>query len=368
MSRQSEIFLYFLKLGCTGFGGPLALIAMMQKELIEEKGWMSPAEFAQALALLKAMPGALAFQTAVYLGRHRGGRWGGLWAGLGLIGPAFLLMILLASFYELAQQVQSLRIFFNGMQAAAVVLMIQGLRSLSWPYRQSWTFWLFFVAGGLAFYMEILPEPVLILGAGLVGVLGTLRSRFVALGFWPLEALPTLVPLAHKLSELMWVCFKSGAVVFGSGLAIVPLLEREFVERLHWLTSQQFFDALTLGQVTPGPVLMTVTFIGYQQAGWTGAVLATACVFLPGFFHMQTWFPSMIQVLRRQSWIEAFLVRSLGVICGILLVTIFRITQSWGVDSLLLSWISLICALVFLLMAWPSWALIFCGGFLALVA
>jgi chromate transporter len=366
VQKFAEIFIYFLKLGATGFGGPLALISIMQKELVEEKKWMSSREFAEALSLIKAMPGALAFQTAVYLGRHRGGRWGGTAAGIGLLLPSFILMVLLAQFYYLAENILSVRIFFNGMQAAAVVLMIQALRMLSMPYFRSRDFWLFFVIGGIIFYLNLIPEPLLILGSGALGVLWSFRSRFVNFMFVSAEVFPVIEFSLSKIGDLAWVCLKAGAVVFGSGLAIVPLLARDFVDKLHWITTAEFLDALALGQITPGPVLITVTFIGFKVAGLLGAVIATVAVFLPGFFHMQTWFPPMVNVLRRQKWIDSFLIPALGVICGVLLVTIVKITEGWHQSWKLMS-IVFICALIGTLMKLPSWALIFIGGILSLV-
>ncbi len=365
MSSFSEIFKYFLKLGTTGFGGPLALIAIMQKELVEDRRWMSREEFASALSMIKAMPGALAFQTAVFLGRHRGGHWGGTAAGLGLILPSFVLMIILAEFYYLAENILSVRIFFNGMQAAAVVLMIQALRSLAAPYMKIRRFWLAFVLGGVIFYFDWTPEPLLILGAGFIGVIWSLRRHYF-FGFFPIEILPSFEAAFSKLGMLAWVCFKAGAVVFGSGLAIAPLLARDFVDNLHWITTAEFLDALALGQITPGPVLLTVTFIGFKVAGWLGAVVATIAIFLPGYFHMQTWFPPMLSVLRRQKWIEDFLIPALGVICGVLLVTIFKITEAWG-QSWGMMWILFFCAVISLRFKIPSWALILSGGVLALI-
>ncbi len=360
MKSELEIFFYFLKLGATGFGGPLALISIMQKELVEDKKWMPMAEFSQALALIKSMPGALALQVAIFLGRKKGGFIGGSLAALGIILPSFFLMIILAQYYESASKVEKFRVFFNGMQAASIVLMIQGLRALMLPYFSRKKFWGCFVLGGIIFYFNLLPEPILILSAGLLGVLWSKRFVNPAFFVMPLEVLPVFS--FDKINELIWICFKSGAVIFGSGLAIIPLLERDFVDRLGWLTSQQFLDALALGQVTPGPVLITVTFIGFRVAGWLGAIAATIAIFLPSFIHMQTWFPKMVRVLNRQKWIEDFLIPSLGVICGVLLVTIFELTASWDKNSFTLMGIVLICSLLSILFKIPSWALILIGG------
>jgi chromate transporter len=363
-----EVFIYFLRLGITGFGGPLALISIMQEDLVIKRKWISHEEFAHALALIKAMPGALAFMTSVYLGRRRAGYLGGTAAAVGILFPSFALMVLLARFYYLAQQILSIRFFFNGMQAAAIVLMILGLRSLALPYFKISKFWFFFVAGGFIFYLNIVPEPILIIGTGLLGVLWGSRHRFLAVAATPMDLLPAAQYSLSNLSELAWVCLKSGAVVFGSGLAIVPLLQRDFVERLGWLTNQEFLDALALGQVTPGPVLITVTFIGFRVAGILGAIVATVSVFLAGFFHMQTWFPSMVEVLRKQKWVNDFLIPALGVICGVLLVTIFNITEPWHKEGPSNIVILSICGVIAMKWKVPGWAMILSGGLLAIAA
>jgi chromate transporter len=358
-----EIFLYFLKLGATGFGGPLAIIAIMQKELIEERQWLSQEEFAQALALIKAMPGALAFQTAVFLGRRRGGYWGGTMAALGLLMPSFFMMVLLAKYYDFADAVRGFRGFFNGMQAAAIVLMVQGLRSLMLPYFSVRKFWFFFFIGGIIFFFNLVPEPLLILSAGAMGLV--ISQSWRSMSFFilpPVDIVPALA--SSRMGELMWVCFKSGTVVFGSGLAIVPLLQRDFVDHLGWLNTKQFLDALALGQITPGPVLITVTFIGFRVAGWLGATAATVAVFFPGYIHMQTWFPKMFRALSQKKWINDFLIPSLGVICGILLVTIFRLVGGWQETPIQLALIALVCAFVGTTWKIPSWALIMAGGLL----
>ena len=364
MKAELEVFIYFLKLGATGFGGPLSMISIMQKDLVEDKKWIPPDEFAQALALIKAMPGALAFQVAVFLGRRRAQFLGGSLAAFGLLFPSFLLMVILAQYYELASQIEKFRSFFNGMQAASVVLMIQGLRSLMQPYFSNKKFWFCFLLGGIIFYFDFCPEPLLILVAGFLGILASKKSSLSAFLAMPMTLPLELAPVFsfQKLNELIWVCFKSGAVVFGSGLAIVPLLEKDFVDRLHWLSSQQFLDALALGQVTPGPVLMTVTFIGFRVCGIAGAIGATLAVFLPAFIHMQTWFPKMVKVLSQKPWINDFLIPSLGVICGILLVTIFKLTSTWTESTLSLMTIVFLGSLISVLFKVPSWALILCGG------
>ena len=364
MKKQIEVFFYFLKLGATGFGGPLALIAVMQRELIEERKWISAEEFSQAIALIKAMPGALGFQTAVYLGNRRAGFLGGTFAAIGILFPSFVLMIALAKYYELASHLEKFRSFFNGMQAASVVLMIQGLRALMLPYFSKVKFWVFFVLGGVIFYHQFLPEPILILGAGFLGLLLTRKWYHPAVLALPVETIPIFS--FEKINELIWVCLKSGAVVFGSGLAIVPLLERDFVHRLGWLSSQQFLDALAFGQITPGPVLITVTFIGFRVAGWLGAIAATLAIFLPGFIHMQTWFPKAVGMLSRQKWLNDFLIPSLGVICGILLITIFRLTASWNENSIFLMVIVFLCSLLSVIFKLPSWMLILLGGLFSL--
>lgn len=363
-SRNKEVFLYFLKLGATGFGGPLALVSIMQKELVEDRKWIPLSDYLKALAMIKAMPGTLAFQMAVFLGRHRAGLMGGTLAAFGLIAPSFVLMVLFAQYYESAQAILGFRPFFNGMQAGAIVLMIQALRSLAMPYFKSLIFWCFFIIGGVSFYRNLLAEPFLILFSGLCGVMiGQVSKPRVSAFFFPFVT-ASVVASSTRLMDLAWLSFKSGAVIFGSGLAIVPLLAKEFVDKTQWVSNQEFMDALAIGQITPGPVLITITFLGFRIEGLLGAITATVGVFAASFFHMQTWFPRALDYLSRQKWVTDFLRPALGSICGVLAVTIFRLTLPWSGTNLY--FILFICMVLAIWLRLQSWMLILLGGLLSI--
>lgn len=313
-SSLKEIFIYFLKLGAAGFGGPFALIGQMQIDLVENRKWVSLAEFNQAFTFIKMMPGPVAFSTAVYLGRHRSGRWGGLIAGSALLLPAFILMIVMALAYNQLNQFEEVKKIFHGMQIAAMVLIIGAFWNLIKVYKTEAIFWIMLVTCVALIYFKDPLEPLLILAFGVLGVLSKWR--------------PT-AKLNSVTVELFAICFYAGAFVFGTGLAIVPLLEKDFVHRLGWLTQNEFLDALAFGQLTPGPVTITVTFIGFKVAGLAGALLATVGVFMPSAIHMLTWFPSALKWLRRQSWIEGFFKGAMAAIAATIIFACYKITSNW---------------------------------------
>ena len=347
-----EIAIYFLKLGCIGFGGPLALIALMQKELIQERKWMSEDEFRRTFSLIKAMPGPVAFQMAVFLGYQKRKFWGGLIAGLCLILPAFLLMILLGHFYQNFVEIPWLQKMMNGMQLGAFALIIWAFKSLVQGFQKKIFFWVLFISGVALSVSTSIPEPLLILLFALIAV---------AADKVPVRKLNSLDPLILTLAS---VCLKAGAFVFGTGLAIVPFLEADFVTRLGWISHQQFMDALAFGQLTPGPVTITVTFIGYKIAGLMGALVATVSVFLPAFFHMVTWFPRMVAWLHRQTWIGAFSLGATAAVCSAIAIALLHLGKGWGAPQY-----AMIAVLLLLLHFWkfPAWGLILLGGLLGFV-
>lgn len=341
---MTEISLYFLRLGCIGFGGPLALVAMMQRELVQQKQWMTEDEFRQIFALIKAMPGPVAFQVAVFLGHHRGRLPGGFLAGLGLVLPAFVLMILLGIFYQTFVEVPWIHALMKGMQIGAFALIVMALKSLAQSFIKKSLFWLLLVSGVVLTYFTSVPEPLLILMFGLVAIAA--------------RRLPSKSVKSVELTLLL-VSLKAGAFVFGTGLAIVPFLEADFVSRLGWLTREQFMDALAFGQLTPGPVVITVTFIGYKVAGFKGALLATAGVFLPAFLHMVTWFPRLAGWLKKQTWIGAFTLGVTAAVCSAILLALVPLSKGWAQFEFM-GLAALLVAMNYLKI--PTWAVILISG------
>lgn len=329
-----EVARYFFRLGFWGFGGPLALIAHMQKDLSEDREWISLEEFRQSLALIKAMPGPLATQMAMYIGRRYAGFWGGLLAGVMLILPSFVAMVILAETYSRYAEMPAVDALLKGMQMGALSLIFYSLQPLTEHYWSQERFWMLLALGFFLVLLKVFPEPVLILLLGLWSVIFSHRDRQAKTGtlmVFPLAAMAPLgaamVEQASVLKNLFWTCFVAGGVMFGTGLAIVPMLQTEFVVRHGWITPEVFRDALAFGQMTPGPVLITVTFLGYKLSGLLGASLATFAVFLPSFFHQLTWFPSAMDYLRKKWWIKSFLLGAIAAVAAGIVDVVLEMTK-----------------------------------------
>lgn len=309
VKQVSEVFVYFFRLGVFGFGGPLALIAQMQRELAEERKWISEEEFRRAFALIKAMPGTVAVQMAIYISRRRAGRFAGFVGGLALIIPSFAMMILLAQTYNEFIESPQMVIFFEGIQMAALALIFYSLRALTTPYWRISRFWVLLVIGLILTAWQSVPEYLLILVLGSWAIV------------WDRKAVPN--KLNSVLLPLFLVCLRAGAFIFGTGFAIIPALQSNFVTIHQWATVTEFKDALAFGQMTPGPVVITVTFLGYKIAGFMGALVATIGVFLPAFFHQLVWFPRAMRKLESFTWLNAFLLGAIAAVgAGILFVVV----------------------------------------------
>ena len=268
-------------------------MAMMEAELVGRRKWLQPEHFARAYALVKVLPGAAALQMSIYLGQVRRGRLGGLVAGLSFILPAFILVLGISIAYERFQSVPRAERLFSGMQVAALVVILDSVLRMARPYRSEKRSIVIAIISCIAIVFRPSIEPLVILGFGILGafsfhrpsktgtrVVSTL-ALFQAGGIFNWNAL-----VQSPIFKLTFVCLKAGALVFGTGLAIIPMLENDVVGKYHWLTHGQFLDGLAIGQVTPGPVVITSTFIGYKVAGLLGAVLATVAIILPGFINI----------------------------------------------------------------------------------
>lgn len=325
MRNLLEVVLYFFKLGCFGFGGPLSIISQIQNEAIQRRKWMSEEDYLQVISLIKSMPGPVAFQTVVFVARRRSNVLGATLAGFFFVLPSFLIMVLLARYYEQLNVNPIISTVLSGMQGGAFILILLALKDLGKPYYNNSRFWSYFLFS-LLLLVFLVPEPIAIIGCG------CLAAYFAQK--------PKTTTLKSVQLDLFLICFKAGAVAFGTGLSIVPLLQNDFVNIYKWVSQSQFLDALAFGQLTPGPVIITVTFIGYKVAGMLGAVIATTAVFLPSWFHMVTWFPKLQAWLSDQIWIKRFVLgASAALIAGICLALIHLLPN--------MQWMQLIVPLVF---------------------
>lgn len=278
-----EIVRLFLRLGLTAFGGPAAHLGLMQREAVERRGWMSRERFLDLVGACNLLPGPGSTQVAMALGYSRGGWIGLIVAGCCFILPASLATLALAWAYVRYSSLPQAQGLLYGAKPVMVAIIFQAVWNLG---RMAFRRWSLAVAGVVCFAAALAGAPpiAVLLGSGaLVLVAAWPRSR-QALGVaWMPAALGGATVGAAALSSIFLVFLKLGVVVFGSGYVLLAFLKVDLVDRLHWVTGPQLLDAVTAGQLTPGPVFATATFLGYLLRGWAGAAAATVAIFLPSF-------------------------------------------------------------------------------------
>jgi chromate transporter len=276
---------YFLRLGAFGFGGPIALAGYMQRDLVETRGWVTEDEYMKGLALAQLAPGPLAAQLAIYLGWARAGLAGATLVAVAFVLPSFLMVIGISIAYVRFGGLAWMQAAFYGIGAAVIAIILRSAYKLvKLTLRRDTLLWVIFGANAIATAVMEAEVVTLIVASGVATLL-------VQMGRSPGGAAVAIVPplalaatggsTAATGTTLFWFFAKAGAFVFGSGLAIVPFLYGGVVRGHHWLTDQQFLDAVAVAMITPGPVVITVAFIGYLVQGFGGAVLAALGVFLP---------------------------------------------------------------------------------------
>lgn len=285
-----EFCLYFLRLGTLGFGGPIALAGYMQKDLVEERRWISKEDYVEGLALAQLAPGPLAAQLAIYLGWVRGGVLGATIIGFAFVIPSFLMVLALAALYLRFGGLSWMRGAFYGIGAAVIAIIGRSVFKLAkMTLAKDRLLWFLFVVSAVVTVWTESEVVWLFVGSGLLAMLWKAPPKLGAvnamLGAFPLP-LWTISGLAGPttgttLWTIAWYFAEAGAFVFGSGLAIVPFLHGGVVTRFHWLSDQQFLDAVAVAMITPGPVVITVAFIGYLVAGPVGASVAALATFVP---------------------------------------------------------------------------------------
>jgi chromate transporter len=275
---------YFLRLGTLGFGGPIALAGYMHRDLVERRGWISPEDFKQGLALAQLAPGPLAAQLAIYLGWVRGRLLGATVIALSFILPSFAMVLALAALYVHFGGLTWMQGVFYGVGAAVIAIIARSAWKLGkTTLGKRWLLWTIALANAAVVAVTEREIVWLFLAGGLVVLVADrprgARSAMVVPP-WLLTGLGGIATSSTVLKLFIFFA-QAGAVVFGSGLAIVPFMHGGVVMEHHWLTDQQFLDAVAVAMITPGPVVITVAFIGYLVAGPLGAGAAALGVFLP---------------------------------------------------------------------------------------
>jgi chromate transporter len=335
------------RMGCIGFGGPPAHIALLRALCVDSRGWMSAREFEDGVAAANLLPGPASTQLAIFCAWRLRGPRGALVGGACFIVPGLIVILALSAVFLAAHPPVWIKGAAAGADAAVPAVALSaaiGLAPASWrrvgaarPARTRWA--AFLVIGGVAAAL-IGPFLVLILiGCGLVEMLLRAPPRV------PLRRHPgMLLPLvagpavaAGGLLSVAWLAFKVGALSYGGGFVIVPLMQHDAVHTYHWMTSAQFLSAVALGQVTPGPVVQTVAVVGYAAAGVGGGLLASAVAFTPSFVFVLVGGPRFDQ-LRRNASIQAFLTgagpAAIGAIAGATIPLGLALSHLWQVAVL----------------------------------
>ncbi len=306
----ADLATLFLRLGATAFGGPAAHIAMMRDEVVLRRKWLTDEQFLDLLGATNLIPGPNSTEMAIHVGWGRR-RWAGLVvAGVSFILPAMLITGLLAWAYVRFGKLPEAAWLLWGVKPVILAVVVQALWKLAptaartWPLRVLGVAAVVASASGVHELAILLGSGVLVAGIRAARAPGEVRLRQVV------PVLPVVASAASlsavSLSGLFWVFFKIGSVLFGSGYVLLAFLRGDLVQRLHWLTEAQLIDAVAAGQVTPGPVFTTATFIGYVLAGPAGALVATAGIFLPAFIFVAASGP-LVPRLRASRVAGAFL-------------------------------------------------------------
>lgn len=313
-----QLVLYFLKLGYAGFGGPVALVGYMHRDLVEKNKWISEDEYKEGLALAQLAPGPLAAQLGIYLGFVHYRVWGATLCGLAFVIPSFIMVVLIGIAYKLFGGLPWMQAVFYGVGAAVIGIIVMSSYKLTTKsvskinfadIKAKWLLWLFYLVAATITIITQSENVLLFVAAGLIYMIVKAPPKWLkkpstansilltGIGFWQFEW--------GTLGQIAWFFTKAGAFVFGSGLAIVPFLHGGVVTEYHWLTEKEFVDAVAVAMLTPGPVVITTGFIGYLVAGFPGACVAALATFLPCYLITVIAAPYFKKIAKNAS-IKAF--------------------------------------------------------------
>lgn len=358
-----QLMRYFLRLGTLGFGGPVALVGYMHRDLVEQRAWIAEADYQEGLALAQLSPGPLAAQLAMYLGYVRSRRLGATLVGLAFIWPSFLMVVALGWLYTLYGGLTWMQAVFYGVGASVIGIIAHSAYKLTTrTIGRDWLLWVIYLVTAVVTILTQSEQVLLFLVAGLLVWLVKAPPRRIThvwtswknrktgvVSFSPLPLAALLVGGAITGGTL-WTLFTffaaAGAFVFGSGLAIIPFLYGGVVQDHHWLTDRQFVDAVAVAMITPGPVVITSGFIGYLVAGFAGACVAALGTFLPCYGFVVIAAPAFRKYGKRPA-IKAF-------VTGVTAAAIGAITRAVVVlgRRTLIDIPTVLLALITLLLLW----------------
>jgi chromate transporter len=371
-TRVRQLARLFLRLGTISFGGPAAHTAIMQQEVVVRRQWLTGTEFLDMLAATNFIPGPNSTEMVIHIGYRRAGWRGLIVAGTCFILPAAIMCTIIAAIYVTCGQWPISRAILWGVKPVVIAVVGQALFRLARSALKTWMLAALAVVAAGALLASVNELGVLFGTGAVAAVVGTWHRRqavTVPLLAWPLgQTLPAVggaaataaaaATVSAPLGSLFLIFLKIGSVLFGSGYVLLAFLRADFVEQRHWLTESTLLDAVAVGQVTPGPVFTTATFIGYVMGGPLGAVAATVGIFLPAFFFVAASAP-LLPRLRKSAFFGAFLdglnAASLALMAVVLLQLAYDALRVPGVQGYRVDYVAVAVTLVSLgLLIWRN--------------
>lgn len=374
MSTQKDSFtlkklvLYFLYLGSCCFGGPVALVGYIQKDLVERNKWFSNEEFMDGFAFSKLAPGPLAVQLGMYLGYLRFNVLGATLTLLAFVIPPTLIVIMISYIYVKYNGLPWIHNFLYGLSPAVIGIIFKASYNLAKNTikKDLILIVIFLISLTLSIFTKFEMFLPMIFFGFIYMVIKKRTHSLLSLPLLVFNNFDVAIKNNPSLTKLFFFFFKAGALIFGSGFAIIPFLQHGVVYKYHWLTDKQFVDAVAIGMATPGPVLVTVTFIGYLLKGLPGAIISTIAIFLPVYLFVVFLSPVFKKFSKNES-VNSFIRGITAFICGSILASCFLLTQKTIVDipTFLIALISTI--LIFKSTKIPDPLLILFFGFIGLI-
>jgi chromate transporter len=332
-----DLVRYYLRLGLLGFGGPVALVGQMERELVGEKKWLTKEEMREGIAVCQSLPGPLAIQVEIWISYIRGGFWGAWAGGWAFILPNFIIVAALAALYVRFEGLPAVAAIFYGVSPAVIALILDSCYRLTKLGMKDWLEWAL-AAAAFIITVAVQAEVALVfIACGIVGLLyyGSLfRGRKTPSTTALMAAVPLLAAgvsqgsLGTMLGKLLIFFLKAGSLTFGSGLVIVPFLEKGLVQQTGWLSEREFLVAVAMGMISPGPVVITATFVGFLVAarlggslleGFWGSLASTVGIFLPSFLLILIVAPILVRYRENpnvQGFIKGAYAAAIGTILG----------------------------------------------------
>ena len=368
-SRLIEVAALFLRLGVTSFGGPAAYIAIMHDEVVKRHKWVTDQEFLDLLGAANLIPGPTSTEMAIYLGYRRVGWIGLVLGGICFVLPAMLIVLALSWVYVHYGKTPLASGILYGIMPVVMAIIAQALWGLG---RKAIKNWLTGIIGlcTVVLYMRGINILIILLFAGLIVMIGENLSRIknipIAGILFPVAGLSLLAASAPFNLTLLFLNFlKIGATLYGSGYVLLAFLRADFVLRLGWLTDKQLIDAIAIGQITPGPLFTTATFIGYLLGGFPGAILATLGIFLPSFIFVAI-VGLFINRIRNSPWMAGFLDGVNAASLGLMLAVSIQLASTALIDPITIG-IALICLIILIRFQTNSTWLIAGGALIGLL-